>query len=127
MYSCVSKLSCWAFSAPRNSDGSTEYARASGAAASVSPTSHELLVPSITDTPWLPPLSQFRTASTSFIKGLCPAKAAAPRSPFSSPSLNTKRMSLRSGGPARSARAASSTPATHAPQSLAPGPPGPES
>ena len=68
MYSCVSKLSCWAFSAPRNSDGSTEYARASGAAASVSPTSHELLVPSITDTPWLPPLSQFMTASTSFIK-----------------------------------------------------------
>jgi hypothetical protein len=56
------------------------------------------------------------------ISGLCSANAAAPRSPFSSASLKTSSTSFRSGAPARTARAASSTAATHEPQSLAPGP-----
>ena len=122
MYSCVSVASCWPSNSPRKSDGSTEYARVVAEASSVWSTSHELLVASSSDGPWLPAVSKFTTASMSRIHGCCPAKAAAPRSPFSSPSLNTRITSLRSRGPARSARAVSSTLPTHEPQSLAPGP-----
>ncbi|CAM4329822.1 hypothetical protein COSO111634_37720 [Corallococcus soli] len=81
----------------------------------------------ISEGPCEPRASKLRTTATCFASGCWSAKALAPMSPVSSASVKTKRMSLRSGGPVRSARSVSSIAATPAPSSDAPGEVGTES
>ena len=84
-------------------------------------------VSNICDGPLVPRASKLSATRTPAAHGCRATKSVAPRSPTSSPSLNSATTSFPSRGPAWRARSVSSSAATPAPSSAAPGDAGTES